>query len=501
MLQLDSRAVLFHTRVPMWPPFTHSLVARRLTLLVAAMGLLSLTGCTQTQPQNVPQAHVNDPAGPARPGAANSIKPTPPASAPVDQARVPTASTVIARVGDKTITYSDLEEPLMQSYGLNILLQLVQLDLAKQHAAKDNVAVTPADFQRERELTLKQMFPDSEVAEYPELLDRLLAQQHITKTEFEIVMNTNTYLRKIAEPALMGKITEQNVRDAFEIIYGARVKVQHIQVATLQKAAEAKRRIEGGESFETVARDMSENQQTAMMGGDLPPFSRQQQGIPEAIKDAAFSMKVGEVSDPISTAGSYQIVKLERMIPPNKVAKYDDEMKALMRQKLLDNLTFNAIKDLRGQLAAQALQPSVMRITEPRLKAQYEARLANMDQKEKAEQRLRNDAHHTPPPPQWPTTDTTDPTTTPAPSTTRPAANPTFGKGATRAASRPASPVAKPARPSSTLQTPQAATQPIMPVMPVPSETADPAPVPASQGDQRPPATESGASPDMAQPR
>ena len=58
------------------------------------------------------------------------------------------------------------------------------------------------------------MFFD-EIQEQPQaLLDQLLQQQKVSRADFKIVMETNTYLRKIAETLIQGKITDENLKQA-----------------------------------------------------------------------------------------------------------------------------------------------------------------------------------------------------------------------------------------------------------------------------------------------
>ena len=56
----------------------------------------------------------------------------------------------------------ELMPALIKAHGLTTLLQLVELDLAKQLAAKQHVTVSPADIQHEREVTLSRLFQQTD---------------------------------------------------------------------------------------------------------------------------------------------------------------------------------------------------------------------------------------------------------------------------------------------------------------------------------------------------
>lgn len=277
--------------------------------------------------------------------------------------------TVVARVGDRAVTMRELNGPLVDAYGLNVLLNLVQLELAQKQAEEVKVSVSDADVVAERELTLKKMFADAEQADYDELFEQFLGQQRITRPEFDIVMRINATLRKVAEPMLAGKITDDALQEAYRALYGEKVKVRHIQAANLQEVQEARNRLEK-EPFEKVARELSRNARTKSAGGDLPEFSRAMVGLPEAFKDAAFALKEGAISDPIMADGAYHLIKLEKRIAPTAV-KFED-VKESIRADLHERAIQATIRELRNQIGATALEQ--MKIEIPELQRQFEAR-------------------------------------------------------------------------------------------------------------------------------
>jgi parvulin-like peptidyl-prolyl isomerase len=264
----------------------------------------------------------------------------------------------------------------MAGYGLNILLNYVQLEYARQQVAKANRTVTPEDIQRERQLTLERMFTDAEKADYEALFTQFLKQQNISRVEFEMVMETNANLRKLAEPLIQGKITDEALQEAFRQLYGETVQVRHIQLSRPEEIVEAKRRLAAGEPFEKVAREMSTNARTAELGGELPAFSRQNLAYPQNFRDVAFALKEGEVSEAVHAEGFYHLIKLERRFEP-KAVKFED-VKESVREDLQERYLQVAIKELRAIYASEVIK--VFQVDHPLLKQQYDDRLHQRDQ-------------------------------------------------------------------------------------------------------------------------
>ncbi|MEA2736395.1 MAG: hypothetical protein QOE14_2846 [Humisphaera sp.] len=336
-----------------------------------------------------------------------------PVAAPAPaQPAAATQSPIVARVGGASVTLEQLQRPLFQGYGLNILLNLVQLEVAKENAAKAGVKVTPDDVARETEMTIDRMFEQSneklvdkmnaarekgdeaKAKEIGEQLkkdnatafDQFLQNQHITRAEFDIVTETNAYLRKIAEPMLEGKISEDNLKEAFRSLYGENVKCRHIQCSNMQEIQEAKARLDKGEAFAKVAKEMSRNAGTAQLGGELPPFSVNTQGLPQAFKDAAFALKKeGDISDTVVAEGGFHLIQLVKRIPP-KAVKFEDVRDGL-RKDLYARAVDATVKSLRQQLGIQAAQNLV--INDPVLKQQWQDKLEKRDATIKDRDQLR----------------------------------------------------------------------------------------------------------------
>jgi foldase protein PrsA len=347
---------------------------------------------------------------------------------------------VVARINGKDISMGSLVQPLIETYGLNMLLNIVQLELAKQDAANAHVTVTPEDIAKERELTLSKLFgPGTKKEDYDKLLDQFLSQKGMKKRELELVIEQQAYLHKIATPMIEKQITEDKVQEAFRSLYGETVHVKHIECGNLQDIAEAKRRLAAGEPFEKVAREMSQNPNTAPLGGDLPPFSRQAGNYPPAFKEAAFNLKVGEVSDPVANAHSFHLIKLYERIAP-KAVKYED-VKESVRADLVDRLSQVTVQKLRQQLNIQVLQ--TIQILDPTLKKEFADRLTQQQSKIKDPNEIRKEMEKE----RERLSPTSEPSPTPSPivpqlnvPTSAPAAAAPAPAAAAPAATNPASP-------------------------------------------------------------
>jgi parvulin-like peptidyl-prolyl isomerase len=312
---------------------------------------------------------------------------------------------VIARVGTVAITKDQLLKPMIEAHGLTFLLQIVQLDLARQAAAAQGVKVTQDDFKEERKLTFRRMFEESDAAlrdkireakeakdnatvqkleaelnlDKESLLDQYLQQQYVqshqyvSRTEFDLALETNTFLRKIAEasPELKNAINDDLLRKTFAQQFGEKVVVRHIQANNLGTLQEAKNRIDKGENFADVAKAMSTNKNTAPLGGAIPAFTMNEPRVPAKFKEVAFELKNGEVSDPVEADNAWHLIKVENRIPP-KVVKFED-VKETIRAQLYDKILQAAVAQLRDKVSKQLFNN--LRIENPALKAQFDKRV------------------------------------------------------------------------------------------------------------------------------
>lgn len=302
---------------------------------------------------------------------------------------------VAATVHGGVVTMQQLQQPLIRAYGLTMLMHLVQLELVKQEAGRMGVAISTEDVEQERQRTIGTLASDAHKKEDAELekaeasqnqeaigrlrqqiskindqvLDQFLAQQRVSRPEFDLVLQTNAYLRKLAQ-AQQPKFTEEDLRARFKIRYGEKLRIRHIECANLEEYRIAKADLDRGVPFADVARRRSRNEITRGLGGELPPFSQYASDVPQEFKNVAFALKPGEVSDPVQANGKYHLLQLVERIEP-KAVKFEN-VRDGVEQELKEDWVQQGMFKLREQLGQFALE--TMEIKDPVLKEQFEAR-------------------------------------------------------------------------------------------------------------------------------
>jgi peptidyl-prolyl cis-trans isomerase C len=114
----------------------------------------------------------------------------------------------------------------------------------------------------------------------------------------------------------------------------------------LAKAQALRKRIVAGEDFAKLAKEESDDTNSAASGGDVGFFKRGQM-VPE-FEEVAFFMKPGEVSEPVRSQYGFHVIRLDQ-----REAKSFEELKPelekrvrldLAQKALLENLSKGAVK-------------------------------------------------------------------------------------------------------------------------------------------------------------
>lgn len=328
--------------------------------VVACVGISLLVGCQPKNPQPI-DPRVNPTANPTAPSNGGTAQPTTP------------PRVVVARVGDAVVSQDALYQQLKTAHGFNMLMSLVQNEMVRTEARKQGITITDADIAAELERTCRKIFPEAKPEDYEAALTQLIERERGTREQFDLLMSTNAHLRELAKPIIAGNITEENLQARFRAIYGERVRIRHIEFANMQDFIAARARIQAGEDFAVVAREVSRNRSSGPRGGELKPFARHTPGLPTNFVDAAFNLQPGEVSEAVQAEGAIHLLQLIERLDPPPLAKYED-VKDSLREDMVEDLLDETIRFLRNQFAQVAMQTMV--IEDPDLLAEFDRRKA-----------------------------------------------------------------------------------------------------------------------------
>jgi len=350
------------------------------------LAALVFAGCAPSAPPADPPANVtntNSLPGDVNPGGA---KPGPVKSADTRPSAAPQADNVLATVHGIPIRRDDVERRLMFYYGLDVVLQEIQLQLARDQAKKEGITVTPEDIKAELPKSMTMILGPQDKVDYEALLPQILQTVKMSRPAFDAWVETNAYLRKIIEPKLSSLMTEQVLRDAFGILYGEKAVIRHIQLGHHRDVDAVIKRLGEGQKFEDVAKALSQDKMTGPMGGELPPFARDARAPVQALKDAAFALAPGQVSDPIKVGETIQIIKLERKIAPVAIKFEDPEVQQIVRAWVYNSQITALIRAFRQEF--QKAKPYIQ-IHDAVLRDQFRQRDEEANAKVKSEAELR----------------------------------------------------------------------------------------------------------------
>jgi len=123
------------------------------------------------------------------------------------------------------------------------------------------------------------------------------------------------------------------------------------EVKKKEAAAEkAYERAKKGEDFAKLAAELTEEPNGKERSGDLDFFSKEQM-VPE-FANAAFSMKVGEVSKPVKTQFGYHVIKVTDKKPAGTVPF--DQVKPQLVAYLKSQKQQAAVQEVLGKLRSDA---------------------------------------------------------------------------------------------------------------------------------------------------
>ena len=297
---------------------------RKITTVFLAMVLLAGAGCNKTKNADSVTGSAATPASSQPP------KPFP--------AQLPD---VLARVNGEDIKKADLEM-LVRNVELSdgqiaperrdevmrdLLDQLIVHKLLQQETSARNIAVSDAEVDERLKLMKGQFTTTGD-------FEKALASRNMSEERVRADSRVEIAIKKLidSETDAFLDVTDEDVRDFYQknqdmFKRDEAVRASHILLKVDEKADESvrkKRRAEidrllqrarAGEDFAKLAKEHSEDQASAVNGGDLDFFARGR--TTREFEEAAFALKTGQMSDVVTTKYGYHIIKVTDWRPPS----------------------------------------------------------------------------------------------------------------------------------------------------------------------------------------
>jgi parvulin-like peptidyl-prolyl isomerase len=274
---------------------------------------------------------------------------TPAPAAPVVAAQE--ASGAAATVNGVTIPMKDVHEWLIRAYGAAAVEQLVSTEIVRQAAEAEGIAVDKSDLDAEAALTIARMSPGVDPSQYERILSEVLQNKQYPRIQWDTMIRRNAMLRKLAERRLT--ITDEMLTAAFNNRHGLKVRVRLIQCASVTDARKILALLATGESFESLAREYSMLTDLAADGGLMPPFSRDDETIPVALRRAAFDLTDGQVSDILQVGRYFHLLQRVEAVPPQTAVRFED-VKDELRRQLATEAVWRMQEQILNDLMASA---------------------------------------------------------------------------------------------------------------------------------------------------
>lgn len=289
-----------------------------LVILIVASVLVA--GCSLLSGQQAP-AQPTTVAQPTQPSVGGDAMPT--AGVPTPGLEV---GTVAARVNGQDIPMAVFQKQFFQfkvaltdqnvdlttdegkaalaQVRMQVLNSLIELALIQQAAARMGISISDEQLEARVQETVASGGGEEKFQEW-------LAESGITAEEFREQLRAELLTEMVIQ-----QVTG-TVSDTAE-----QVHARHILLSTEQAAQEALRRIQAGEDFARVAREMSQDEITRADGGDLGFFPKGMLSVPREIEDAAFALQPLQISGIVRSPYGYHIIQvLERQagrpLPPD----------------------------------------------------------------------------------------------------------------------------------------------------------------------------------------
>ncbi len=256
----------------------------------------------------------------------------------------------VAFVEGRPITVNDLQTPVYEAAGGQILAEMVLDRRIERKLTERGITLAGSQIIAEKDALLKTLDAGNE-DQATRLLRELRRRRGLGDQRFEQLLKRNAGLRALVAEQV--QINDALIQQQHQLQYGAKYEIRLITVESLAEAGEIARKARGGAAGAAVTfpelaiRHSTDASRT--QGGLLAPISPVDESWPEALRKVVVTLNVGSVSDPVALERGFAIIKLERKVEAQPIQLEP------VRAELTARVRRNAERLLMQQLARTLL--------------------------------------------------------------------------------------------------------------------------------------------------
>ncbi|MDW7672699.1 MAG: peptidylprolyl isomerase [Bacillota bacterium] len=221
---------------------------------------------------------------------------------------------------------------LLDTIKEQVLERLIFAEIILQDAAANNIELNEDEFTETMALFMGFIEDDEELMTF-------MAQNNISDEYFRSEMRKELIMMEFQEHFLENAaVSEEDARAYYDanpdLFAFDQVAASHILVDSEEQAVELKTQLDGGADFAELAMAYS-SCPSSSQGGDLGYFGRGQ--MVSAFEKAAFSMEVGDISDPVQTEFGWHLIMVTDRI--DEVDDFEDTKDYILDQLKQEELS------------------------------------------------------------------------------------------------------------------------------------------------------------------
>ncbi|MFD2639275.1 peptidylprolyl isomerase [Piscibacillus salipiscarius] len=250
-------------------------------------------------------------------------------------------SEVVAETTAGNVTQEEFYNELNELYGEEVLKNMVTRKVLNEQLKEEN-KVTMEDIDKEIEEIKGNMNEQQ--------FNMAMQQQGFkSENEFRYALLLSKIQYQIAAQDI--EVTEEQIKQQYDRMK-TELKASHILVDEEKTAKEVLTKLENGEEFANLAKEYSKDG-SAQNGGDLGYFSAGK--MVKEFEDAAYSLEVGEVSEPVKSQFGWHVIKLtDKRESEQELEPYEDMKDQLKEQLTMKQVDNEALKEEVQKLLDEA---------------------------------------------------------------------------------------------------------------------------------------------------